>query len=240
MLRQLFQGLSLQGLSLGLLRHLPSQCAVCRTWPAQAVCEACVGQFAQPVNRCHTCALPLPALMRQCGACIRTPPPMHQALAAVTYAYPWSRLVGEFKFHAHTGWAKSFATLMRSTPWVEPALEAADLVLAMPLSNARLRQRGFNQAQLLAHALEPQKTVNGVLLRILDTPPQSTLPRKDRLQNVQHAFAVDPLQMPLLKGKRIVLVDDVMTSGASQHAAATVLRRAGVQHIAALVFARTQ
>ena len=178
--------------------------------------------------------------MRQCGACLRQPPPLNQALATVAYAYPWSTMVGEFKFQEHTGWARSFATLMRSTPWVEPALEAADMVIPMPLSRERMRQRGFNQAQLLAHALEPRKTASQVLLRVQDTPPQSALPRKDRLLNVQHAYAADPLGAAQVQGKRVVLLDDVMTSGASLHAAAAVLRRAGALHIAALVFARTE
>lgn len=231
MLRQLFLRVS---------RHLPSQCAVCHAWPSQPVCEACVEQFAQPVARCQTCALPLPGAMRQCGACVSKPPPLDQALAAVAYAYPWSNLVADFKFQHHTGWARSFATLMRSAPWVEPALDAADMLLPMPLSRKRLQLRGFNQAVLLANALDPQKTRSDLLLRVLDTPPQSSLPRAERLRSVQHAFAVDPLKAHQLKGRRVVLVDDVMTSCASVHAAAGVLRHAGAAHITALVFARTE
>jgi ComF family protein len=198
-----------------------------------------VGQFAQPVARCQTCALPLPAGMRQCGTCLLHPPPWDQALTAVAYAYPWSSLVVDFKFHQHTGWAASFATLMRSAPWVEPALDSADLLIPMPLSAQRLTTRGFNQAQLLARALEPSKLVSDLLLRVRDTPPQSSLPRKERLRSVQHAFAVAPLKTARLQGKRVVLLDDVMTSGASLHAATTVLRQAGAEHITALVFART-
>jgi ComF family protein len=168
------------------------------------------------------------------------PPPLDACLAALPYAYPWSDLIADFKFRQHPGWAAHFATLMRSTPWVEPALEAADLVLALPLSRERLRERGYNQAHLLARSLEPAKLAAGVLLRIQHTPPQSTLARKERLQNVQNAFAVEPLKVHSIKGKRVVLVDDVMTSGASLHAAAQVLRHAGVAHITALVLARTQ
>ncbi len=240
MARGEYIGWMLRQLCLRVSRHLPSQCAVCHAWPTQPVCEACVGQFAQPVTRCTTCALPLPSAQRQCGACVRHPPPLDQALAAVAYAYPWSNLVADFKFQQHTGWARSFATLMRSAPWVEPALEGAELLLPMPLSRERLQVRGFNQAVLLAHALEPQKTRINLLLRVLDTPPQSSLPRKERLLSVQDAFAVDPLQARQLQGRRVVLVDDVMTSGASLHAAAKVLRHAGASHITALVFARTE
>lgn len=221
-------------------QSLPSQCAVCHAWPSQPVCESCVAQFAQPVHRCQRCALPLPTGMRQCGACTLEPPPLDQALAAVPYAYPWSGLVVDFKFHQRTGWAASLATLMRSAPWVEPALESADVLLPLPLSRERLRQRGFNQTLVLARALEPAKVVADLLLRIQDTPPQSALPRKERLRSVQHAFAVDPLRASRLQGQRVVLLDDVMTSGASLHAAARVLRQAGAAHITALVFARTE
>jgi ComF family protein len=231
MFRRLLQGIS---------RHVPSQCAVCHRWPARPVCDACVQAFAQPLNRCQTCALPLPAGMAQCGKCITDPPPLDRCLAAVPYAYPWATLVVEFKFQAHTGWAANLATLMRSAPWVEPALDAADLLIPMPLSRQRLLERGFNQTLLLARALAPEITTHDVLLRVLDAPPQSALTRDERLQNVKNAYALDPLQVRRVVNKRVVLLDDVMTSGASLQAAARVLRAAGAAHITGLVFARTE
>ena len=165
---------------------------------------------------------------------------MDAAYAAVTYAYPWSRLVIEFKFQQNPAWAGSMALLMRSAPWVEPTLEAADLVLPMPLSRQRLQERGFNQALLLARALAPGKTQAQLLLRVQDTPAQSSLSRAARLRNVQHAFAVDPLRQTCIREKRVVLVDDVMTSGATLAAAARSVRQAGATHIAAVVFARAE
>ena len=212
---------------------------VCHAWPGQNLCEACVSSFAQPQPRCQTCALPVPADVRQCGACIRNAPPLDACLAAVSYAYPWSHLIVGYKFHEHPGRAAAFALLLRSTPWVEPALEAADALLPMPLSVQRLRTRGFNQAQLLAQQLAPDKTKARLLLRIRDTPAQSSLSRKDRLTSLNDAFAVDPLLASQVKGKRLVLVDDVMTSGATLYAAARVLRSAGAAHITGLVIART-
>jgi ComF family protein len=165
---------------------------------------------------------------------------MEQALAAVAYHFPWSSLMTQFKFQEHTGWARSFATLMRIAPWVEPALENADWLLPMPLSRMRLQERGFNQAMLLARALEPDKVRADILLRVKETQPQSSLPRKDRLLAVRGAYALEPKHMPLVNDKKIVLVDDVMTTGASLHAAASILRRAGAAHITTLVFARTE
>jgi len=223
-----------------LAQHLPSRCAVCHGWPGAPVCEACVQLFAQPCERCRRCALPVPAGQALCGSCATTDGALDAALAAVSYAYPWSNLVLEFKFAQHPGWARSMALLMRSAPWVEPALDKADLLLPMPLSRQRLQERGFNQALLLANALAPSKTQARLLLRVRDTPPQSSLSRAARLQNVQKAFALEPMQRAAVAGKRIVLVDDVMTSGASLKAAAQCLKQAGAAHITALVFARAE
>ena len=223
----------------GLLRHLPSQCAICHSWPAQPLCAHCVDAFAQPVLRCRTCALPITEGAKQCTTCLSSPPPLDMALAAVDYAYPWSHLVQELKFHNHTGWVGSFAALMRSTPWVEPALEAADVLIPMPLSRERLQERGFNQVLLLAQALCPEKTVRSALLRVQNTAPLSSMDRKKRLQSVKNAYATDAAHLHHVKGKKIVLLDDVMTTGASLQAAAKVLRAAGAAHITALVFART-
>ena len=164
---------------------------------------------------------------------------MDHCLAAVPYEYPWSGLMVNFKFRAQPGLAAEFALLMRSTPWVEPALEAAELVLPMPLSKQRLRSRGFNQALLLARRLAPKKTADQLLLRLSDTPAQSTLSRSERLTSLAGAFAVAPLQAKRLAGARVLLVDDVMTSGATLFYAARALRQAGAAHITGLVVART-
>jgi len=220
-------------------RRLPARCTVCHAWPSQVVCNTCVARFAQPVPRCATCALPVPAGVQQCGACLKEPPPLDACLAAVAYDWPWADCVTQFKFGAQPGWAGALATVMRSTPWVEPALEQADLVVPMPLARERLAERGYNQALLLARHLAPDKTDATLLLRTRHTAAQSALTRAERLQNVQGAFAVEPLRAHELRGRRVVLVDDVMTTGASLRAAASALRLAGAAHITALVFART-
>lgn len=178
--------------------------------------------------------------MVRCGACLQDIPPLDQCLAAVAYTYPWSQLIGDFKFHDQSGLANSMATLMRATPWVEPALDAADLLLPMPLSTQRLAERGYNQALLLARAIFPQKSRSDLLLKVADTPAQHTLKRTERLQALNDAFAVEPLLAHQLRDKSVVLVDDVMTTGASLHAAARVLRAAGARRITGLVFARTE
>ena len=222
-----------------LLDALPSQCAVCHAWPTRPVCDACIARFAPPTARCGTCALPVPAGIARCGDCVLHPSPLDACLAACTYEWPWPDCIGQFKFRGEPGWAAPFATLMRSTPWVEPALEKCDLVLPMPLAPRRLRERGFNQSLELARRLAPTRTDAALLLRTRETPAQSGLTRTERLRNLRGAFALEPLRADAVRGRRVVLVDDVMTSGASLFAAAEVLHVGGAAHITALVLART-
>jgi len=226
-------------------RWLPSRCAVCKNWPEPPLCDACVSGFAQPLVRCQACALPLPhrtlerASVFRCGECLKNPPPLDICLSATTYAWPWVDLIANFKFHQQVGWAGPLASLMLSTPLAEDTLDAADWVLPMPLSSQRLAERGYNQSWLLAQALSPHKSDATMLMRTRDTPSQRNLSRQDRLTNLVNAMAVDPLRAHELRGRRVVLVDDVMTSGASVFTAARVLRAAGASHIGALVLART-
>lgn len=187
-----------------------------------------------------TCALPLPSPAKRCGVCLKTPPPLDLCLTATAYAWPWIDVIARFKFQQRAGWSGPLATLMLSAHGVEDALDAADWVLPIPLSAERLSERGYNQSWLLARQLRPEKADARLLLRTRDTPSQRSLPRAERLANLEGAFAVDPLNASLIRGKRVVLVDDVMTSGASLHTAARVLRQAGVVHICAVVLARTE
>ncbi len=228
----------------GVWRWLPSRCAVCRSWSQAPLCESCIGQFAQPINRCRTCALPLPAAASprpgRCAACLRDAPPLDACLCATAYTWPWIDLIAQFKFHQQPGWANALGTLMLSAPWVEDTVSQADCLLPIPLSAERLAERGYNQALLLARLLSPAKTRADVLLRTRHTPAQRTLPRAERLANLRGAFAVDPLRTAEVQGRNVVLVDDVMTSGASLHTAARALRQAGARHISAVVLARTE
>ncbi|MDI1274004.1 ComF family protein [Polaromonas sp.] len=230
------------------LQNLASQCAVCHSWPARRVCAACIARFGQPAARCSTCAIRLASGQAQCAACVGQPPPLDACFAAVTYAYPWSTLMAVYKFGQDPAWAAVFAGLLLRTPGLAAllaALQSGDWLLPMPLSPERLQARGFNQSWELAKALAGQSGTCArpdarLLLRIRNTPPQSQLKREARLQNVRGAFAVDPLRAGLLARRQVLLVDDVMTSGATLFAAAQALRDAGAAGVSGLVVARTE
>jgi len=220
--------------------HVPSQCAVCAAWPATRLCATCLARFGQPRARCNRCALPLPGGATQCGSCLLHPPPLDACVAAVDYAYPWAGLLSEFKFHGDPGWAPPLADLLRHAPLAQETLAAADWLLPIPLAAGRLGERGFNQAQCLAKALAPARLRTDLLLRVRATPDQHALGRAERLANLRAAFAVEPLRRHELHGRNVLLVDDVMTTGATLHTAAQVLRDAGAARVAALVLARAE
>ena len=201
------------------------------------------------------CAICLPADLSDgiaperdvCISCIKQPPPVISTAVAVDYGYPWSALIAQYKFANQPGWARFFAQLLLQVPHARRALaelKADDLILPLPLSKERLQTRGFNQAWELAAELAKQSATCGqldhaLLLRVKNTQPQTELKRQARLDNVRDAFAVEPLRAKILKGKRVILVDDVMTSGASLFTAAAVLRSAGAAQIVAIALART-
>ncbi|HEY0823645.1 MAG TPA: ComF family protein [Ramlibacter sp.] len=217
----------------------PGRCAVCGAWPARPLCDGCVVRFARQQHRCSLCALPLPSGAGVCGTCLREPPPLDACLAAVPYAYPWSGLVARFKFSGEPGWAQALGERMLRIPGIAQELERADLLLPMPLAPRRLAERGFNQSLLLARQLDRGKVQTQLLLRLRETGSQTALDRRARQANVGDAFGVEPLRAGELRGRSVLLVDDVMTSGASLHAAAKALRQAGARRVAAVVLART-
>lgn len=232
-------------------RLLPSQCAICRAWPATPLCATCLRRFASPRPRCRACALPVAEGMDVCAVCLLWPrsstdsdgkAPLDQldrCHAAVDYDWPWNDLISRYKFGPEPGWAPALAGLMRGAPGAAEALDDADALLPLPLTPARLRERGFNQALHLARALAPRKTRLNWLLRLRDAPDQHSLPRAERLRNVEDVFGVARGKQRLIEGQRLLLIDDVMTTGATLNAAATALRAAGAAEVSALVLART-
>lgn len=223
-------------------RRWPSQCAVCHGWGHGRVCAACFTRFAAPTHRCERCASRLLAERSPiCGACMRLAPPFIRALAAVDYAYPWDRLITDFKFHGGLDLASALAGLLVAAHR-HHAPQLPDLLVPVPLGPQRLRQRGYNQSWELARRCAAQlgcKADAALLLRIKETPHQLALPRARRAANVRGAFAVEPTRRTELHGRHIALVDDVMTTEATASEVARTLLNAGAASVQIWVVART-
>jgi ComF family protein len=175
-----------------------------------------------------------------CVTCLSTPPAYDSTIAAVDYAAPLDHLVLQLKFSARLPLAPWFAHLLRDAVLARPGLPLPDLLCPVPLGQARLVERGFNQALEIA---KPLSRALGVVLhptlavRQRETRAQSGVSPHERAANIRGAFAVeDP---DLVAGRHIGLVDDVMTSGHTLDELAATFKRFGAARVSNLVFART-
>ena len=174
-----------------------------------------------------------------CGACLTDPPPFARTLAAVDYGHPWDCLITHFKFHTALDLAQALVDRMLAARGDTPT---PALLLPIPLSEARLRERGYNQAWELAKRIGAAlncPTEPTLLLRVKDTQHQLAFPPAERAGNVRAAFAVEPRRRGELQGQSVTLVDDVMTTGATAAEAARTLLQAGASEVAVWVVART-
>jgi len=166
-----------------------------------------------------------------------SPPPFDLALASVDYAFPWDRLMLNLKFHGALDLVSTLAARLREAV-ARAGGPPPDLLLPVPLSADRLRERGFNQAWELARRLGPEADPS-LLLRVKNTAHQLALPEAKRAANVRGAFSLDPRRPAVVAGRHVAIVDDVMTTGATAREITTVLRAAGAASVRVWVVART-
>lgn len=212
---------------------------LCGASSARLLCAACEADLPRcPAAACPVCALPLPETGPDgtvCGACLRRPPAFGRTLAAFSYGFPVDRLLHAFKYAGNLALAEALAEPLARLAAARPR---PDLLLPMPLHPARLRQRGFNQSLEIAR---PVSRWLGIPLearacrRTRDTPAQAGLKWEERRRNVRGAFACD-LD---LAGKKVAVLDDVMTTGATLDEIGRVLKGRGAAEVSAWVVART-
>lgn len=229
---------------------LPPLCLSCgRTVDEPGrVCAGCWGglRFLAPPC-CRQCGYPFEfdppeegsGMEALCAACRRSPPSFDRARAALAYDAASKPLILRFKHADRIDAAPAFAAWMRRAGGV--LLEEADLIVPVPLHRRRLFLRRYNQAALLAQRLaglagRPYRP--RLLVRRRATPSQGRLSRRRRKLNVDGAFIVPPALRAELKGKKVLLVDDVLTTGATLSSCARTLKRAGAASVDALVLSR--
>lgn len=220
-----------------------NQCLLCLQ-PARTrcLCPACLADLPWQDHACKVCALPLPAQQPEhsdtamCAECRLNPPPWQQAQAVFHYQFPIDRLIAAFKYQHQLALTDLFADLMaaRIAPDALPTV-----IVPVPLHPHRLRERGYDQTLLLARALARLTGVAcnaSALYRLRDTPMQKTLDRDARRDNLVGAFGCHG---QALASQRILLIDDVLTTGATLSVLSEALLSAGAESVHALVIART-
>ena len=220
---------------------LPPCCAGCgKGIPAGVLCEACAA-LVEPVAspRCPVCALPFDGagIDHVCGRCVRSPPAFASATAAFRYEGPIADGLRALKYGPRPERIAGLAALWREVAVVPEA----DLAVPVPLHPRRLRQRGFNQSVLLARPLLRASRLRldtSSLRRVVDGPPQASLQGAERTRAMARAFVVPERQKASIAERTILLVDDVMTTGATAGACARALLGAGAAEIHVAVLAR--
>ena len=221
-----------------LARLLPQRCALCGG-PAGAsvLCAPCGRALPALPPACPVCAEPSPGAVA-CGACLRKAPRYAATIAAHAYAFPVDRLVQALKYEHCLELAQPLGDALAAALLRAPdALRGVAAIVPLPLSRARQVERGFNQSIEIARVVARRTGVPLArhLARTAHAPPQASLPWRERARNVRGAFACTTR----LDGRRVAVLDDVMTTGATLDTAAAALIAAGASRVDAWVVART-
>lgn len=218
---------------------VPSPCLACGEATAgAAICAPC--HSALPWNRCACprCALPIAIEAAACGRCIRHPPLQSRTLAPLRYAEPVDHLLTTFKFGQQLSAGRLISSLIDQADGLTELLAGVTLALPIPLHRARLRERGYNQAWELFRPLMARRQIAvscDALLRQRSTLAQTGLDAPARRRNLRKAFTADATQ---INGQRVLLMDDVVTTGATIAEASRTLLRAGASEVRVLAAAR--
>jgi ComF family protein len=224
---------------------LPPHCLLCgtRSDSPRDLCLACAADLTANRPACARCALPLATSAARCGECLDREPPFDAAFAPYLYGHPFDLLLTKLKFGHSLAAGRVLAELWISslrTALADATLGALpDAIVPVPLHAARLRERGYNQALELAKPIAREFGIAlapDLLRRTRATSPQSDLDASARRKNLRRAFAVETPRSEA--PAHIVLLDDVMTTGATLRECARTLKRAGIARVDVWALAR--
>ncbi len=226
---------------------LPPICHICHSFIPNAdtihICTICHDRLPLIISPlCPICGIPFAGagLDHFCGACLTHPPHYDTARAHFLYEGSVRDLIHSFKYSRMTHLRKPLALLTLQGMREFVTDQNPHFIVPVPLHRSRLRERGFNQAVLLGSVLSHQLSLpirTNVLVRTRPTEPQIELPAAERRSNVKGAFAV--IRQESVADKRILLLDDVMTTGSTMDECAKELKKAGAAAVIAVTVART-
>jgi ComF family protein len=217
-------------------RIFPQYCYGCHNKSRRdiALCSDCESDLPWLGHHCCYCSLPIQKQLKFCGQCAKTKPHYDQVTSAFYYTTPITRWLSLFKFHNTLALSPVFSHCMLKKI---PESIDADWIIPMPLHRSRLRQRGYNQALLLAQHIQKHRTINinhTLASRHKKTKAQMSLNKTKRRQNLHNAFSIHQD----VSQKHIIIIDDVMTTGSSINELSRKLKQHGATRVEAWVIAR--
>ncbi len=220
-------------------------CLLCKSAHGGNVglCKACEKDLPWHTSaHCPQCGL-LSLNKLTCGHCLTSAPDFDATKALFTYDFPLAALLQRYKYGSMLSLSHSFADLMTAHLMQNDVnSKGIDLIIAMPMHPQRLQERGFNQALEIAKLISKNLDIPldyKACIREKLTPPQASLPLKERVKNIRGVFSIKKAHQPNLKDLKIALIDDVMTTGASLNELAKTFKKAGASHVECWVIART-
>ncbi|WP_420795212.1 ComF family protein [Legionella moravica] len=218
--------------------RLPSICTLCNQFHkgTLAVCTFCIGLIKPLGPACTHCASPLPdEHYLICGSCIKKPPHYDNAVIGYTFDEPLRSLIHQFKYHNGLYLRNFLCHLMLNT--VQKTQHIPQCLIPVPMHPLRIKQRGFNQAALLAKKLARKLNIPYDLTscqKRINTAPQASLDKEQRQKNLSKAFHVTPLPY-----EHVAIIDDLLTTGNTVNELALVLKKAGIKKVDVWCCART-
>ncbi|AWM79575.1 amidophosphoribosyltransferase [Gammaproteobacteria bacterium ESL0073] len=222
----------------------PIHCLLCLTTIPKgkiALCDDCRADLPVINQGCQHCNLPLP-YDGICGQCLQKTPVFFQAITPYRYDFPIAQLITLFKHHKQwpTGYLLSQLLSQHLSYRYQQGLKKPDYLISVPLAGQRLRERSFNQTEMMVKWLAKELKLDyqtNLIKRITNTFPQQQLSAKERAKNLANAFTIDPKIK--LTNHHIAIVDDVITTGTTANKLAELLYQQGAKRVDIYAIART-
>jgi len=218
---------------------IKQQCILCagKDTSGTGICQACIADLARSRYRCPKCALPLTySTEANCSRCQQKPPTYQQCFSCLDYDFPISQLLSQIKHNNHPEWIPALATLMSNQPPPSEITQNAQLI-PVPMHRTQLNERGFNQAEILSRHLSKATGITtncNIVKKVKNTQKQKELSSTQRKRNLAGAFESKPID-----GGTFIIIDDVMTTGATVNELTRTLLNQGADRVYIWVLART-